>query len=149
MLLSHQRMLNVWLIAAGHEGENLEEALRMHSLGHNLKVLANDAEFNELAEGLGGEFTRYPHLLMYLIRDNAHEADGWLEGLKAMEGLRQVPVIVFYADPVKPNARRLYALGAASVIRVPMRFEGLVEIMRIIEAYWFNIVLTPEIASKN
>ena len=144
MLFSRERMLNVWLIASGEQGEHLEEVLRMNSLGHNLAVLANETEFDERAEYIGPDYSRFPHLLMYLIGDNPDAASEWLGRVKASAEFRHVPAIIFYTEEARPDVRTLYAHGAASVIRVPVGFQGLVEIMRVIETYWFNVTLVPK-----
>lgn len=148
MLFSRQMMLNVWLIASGEHGEDLEEVLRMNSLGHNLTVLANETEFNQRAENLRVSPSGFPHLLMYLIGDNPDATSDWLRRVKVSADLRHVPVIVFHTDRARPDVRSLYALGATSVIRVPVGFQGLVEIMRVIEAYWFSVTLVPKGGSR-
>ncbi len=137
-------MLNLWLIASGEQGENLEEVLRMNSLGHNLTVLANEGEFDQGAENLEVNSSQFPHLLMFLIDDNPDAASAWLQRVKASAEFRHVPAIVFYTEEARPEVRTLYAQGAASVIRVPVGFQGLVEIMRVIETYWFNVTLVPK-----
>jgi len=144
MMFSRERMLNVWLIASGEQGENLEEVLRMNSLGHNLTVLANESEFEHGVENLEVNSGRLPHLLMYLTGDNPDAASDWLGRVKDSAEFRHVPVIVFYTEEARPDVRALYAHGAASVIRVPVGFQGLVEIMRVIETYWFNVTLVPK-----
>ncbi|MFV8572014.1 hypothetical protein ACNQ6O_12480 [Marinobacter sp. SBS5] len=142
MLYPRRVGLNVWLIAAHKEGQDLEEALRMNALGHNLTVLASEAEFDACAADLEVDSEAFPHLVMYLISENASNAADWVLNMKASAKFRHVPLIVFYAEPAKLDLTSLYAQGAASVIRVPVRFQGLVEVMRVIEAYWFKVVLT-------
>lgn len=148
MLLSLDTMLNVWLIASGEQGEHLEEVLRMNTLGHNLTVLQNEGEFFRLVEKVEVTSGRLPNLLMYLIGEDPNAAADWVKRVKVSEGLGHVPVIVFYTEKARPDVRSLYALGTASVIRVPVGFQGLVEIMRVFEAYWFNVTLVAKGSSK-
>ncbi|MBR9869917.1 MAG: hypothetical protein GYB26_02120 [Gammaproteobacteria bacterium] len=143
MLYPRRVGLNVWLIAAHKEGQDLEEALRMNALGHNLTVLASEAEFDACAAGLEADSESFPHLVMYLISENTANAEEWVLTMKASGKFRHVPLIVFFVDPPKFDLTGLYAQGVASVIRVPVRFQGLVEVMRVIEAYWFKVALTP------
>ncbi|MDP4548099.1 MAG: hypothetical protein ABJM19_14165 [Marinobacter sp.] len=142
MLYPRKVDLNVWLIAASKEGDDLEEALRMNALGHNLTVMASEGEFNERVAGLAEDFDALPHLLMYLIREETTGVDDWILKVKASERFSHVPVIIFYSEQATFDLARLYSCGAASVIRVPVRFQGLVEVMRVIEAYWFKVALT-------
>ncbi|MBJ6136045.1 hypothetical protein [Marinobacter litoralis] len=134
--------LNVWLIAASKEGDDLEEALRMNALGHNLTVMASENEFDQRVADLDTDSGAWPHLLMYLVRGETSDADKLLCKVKASERLSHVPVIVFYTEQATFDLAGLYSSGAASVIRVPVRFQGLVEVMRVIEAYWFKVALT-------
>ncbi|WP_323750315.1 hypothetical protein [Marinobacter sp.] len=143
MLYPRRVGLNVWLIAASKEGEDLEEALRMNALGHNLTVLANEAEFDARAADLAVDSESFPHLVMYLIGEQTTSVDDWILQVKASGRFGHVPLIIFYGDQAQFDLTSLYMHGAASVIRVPVRFQGLVEVMRVIEAYWFKVALTP------
>ena len=137
-------MLNVWLIAAGKHREDLEEALRMSSLGHNLTVFGSGEECDQRARDFWQDSKGAPHIVMYLVGDDPAVAFDWLGKMKKTRKFRHVPVIVFHSEVTRSSVRGLYALGAASVIRVPVGFQGLVEIMRVIEAYWFSVAEVPQ-----
>lgn len=137
-------MLNVWLIASGKHREELEEALRMSSLGHNLTVFGSGEECDRRARDLLQDAKGVPHIVMYLIGDNPAVALDWLAGMKKTREFRHIPVIVFHSEVTRSDVTGLYALGAASVIRVPVGFQGLAEIMRVTEAYWFSVVEVPQ-----
>lgn len=143
MPFSKRRMFNVWLIASGKSGVDLEEALRGHALGHNLSVIPDEQAFDDLARDIDRDTERFPNLLMYLGGEDAQAAPDFLRKLKASGDFRHVPVIVFHTGRVTPDIKVLYSLGAASVIRVPIKFQGLVSVMRTIEAYWFNVASPP------
>lgn len=141
---SHRQVFNVWLIASGKEGDDLEETLRMSSLGHFLHRLDTQDAFFETVDELDKESVAYPNLLLYLMPPDEQAVDEFFRTLKAVPECRPAPVIVFHGSGVSPNVKSLYAQGASSVIRVPIRFEGLVDIMRTIEAYWSEVVSPPK-----
>jgi len=143
MPYSKKRMFKVWLIASGKLGADLEEALRGHALGHDLIVIPDERAFDGLASEIDRDTERFPNLLMYLVGEDAQAAPDFLRKLKRSGDFRHVPVIVFHTGRVTPDLKTLYSLGAASVIRVPIKFDGLVSVMRTIEAYWFNVASPP------
>lgn len=145
MPYSRRPMFNVWLIASGKEGADLEEALRMNALGHNLTMLPDERAFESSSKSFRRDSEHFPNLLMYLIGHDVNDGTGFLQRVKQSADYRHVPVIVFYPGNVSPNVHKLYGCGAASVIRVPIRFSGLVELMRTIDAYWFNVASPPPV----
>lgn len=140
---SRKQVFNVWLAASGKEGADLEEALRMNSLGHFLQRFADEASFFWALQEMDRDVPSFPNLFMYLMSSPDAPVENFFRRLKTMADCRHIPVIVFHAAGISPNVKRLYALGAASVIRVPIRFDGLVEVMRTIEDYWFNVAAAP------
>ena len=138
-----KQLFNVWLIASGAAGADLEETLRMNSLGHFLHRLETQEDFFETLSDLDRESVTFPNLLMYLMPPERQKVDDFFRDLKASPGCGPVPVIVFYEQNISPDVKHLYVQGASSVVRVPMHFDGLVEVMRTIEAYWSRVVSPP------
>ena len=66
-----------------------------------------------------------------------------LAEIKADPQLRQIPVVVMTTSSAEEDVCRSYDLGASSYVTKPVTFTGLVEVMRAIERYWFQIVELP------
>ena len=66
-----------------------------------------------------------------------------LAEIKADPQLRQIPVIVMTTSSAEEDVCRSYDLGASSYVTKPVSFTRLVEVMRGIEQYWFEIVKLP------
>jgi CheY-like chemotaxis protein len=66
-----------------------------------------------------------------------------LAEIKRDPELRQIPVIVMTTSSAEEDVCRSYDLGASSYITKPVSFTRLVEVMRAIERYWFEIVALP------
>lgn len=66
-----------------------------------------------------------------------------LREIKASPALRAIPVVVFTTSKAEEDVLRTYNLGASAFITKPVTFEGLVEVMRALGRYWFEIVALP------
>ncbi len=75
-----------------------------------------------------------------LPRKDGREA---LAEIKADPHLRQIPVVVLTTSKSEEDILRTYDIGAAGFIAKPVTFEGLVEVVRMLGKYWFEIVELP------
>ena len=66
-----------------------------------------------------------------------------LAQIKASPDLRRIPVIVLTTSQSEADIYRSYDLGASSFISKPVTFSGLVELLRGLGRYWFEIVQLP------
>ena len=73
-------------------------------------------------------------------RMNGKEA---LAEIRSDPGLRDIPVVVLTTSRADEDVLRSYTLGANSFIVKPVSFEGLVDVIRGIESYWFEMVRLP------
>lgn len=121
------------LASAEAEREELSDALQVNSLGHELLIFENP---DQLFEALD---TSLPNLLMIALNDGKWSSADVLARVKQTPTIKAIPVIVFYRRSTSPNTPELYRLGAASVIHMPLRFEGLIQIVQVMEDYWFNV----------
>ena len=73
-------------------------------------------------------------------RMTGHEV---LEAMRADEHLRATPVIVLSTSSRDDDIVRSYEAGGNSFITKPASFPGLVEVMRALDKYWFQLVEIP------
>jgi len=66
-----------------------------------------------------------------------------LREIKADPELRKIPVVVLTTSKADEDIAQSYDLGANSFISKPVTFEGLVEVVRSLGQYWFDIVELP------
>jgi len=66
-----------------------------------------------------------------------------LREIKSDPDLRSIPVVVLTTSKTEEDILRSYDLGANSFITKPVTFERLVDIVRTLGLYWFNIVQLP------
>jgi two-component system, response regulator len=83
---------------------------------------------------------------LILLDLNMPRKDG-REALKEIKGdpvLRRIPVIVLTTSKAEEDIYRTYDLGVNSFITKPVSFEGLVEVMKALSAYWIEFVELPQ-----
>jgi CheY-like chemotaxis protein len=64
--------------------------------------------------------------------------------IKADPMLRRIPVVVMTTSKAEEDIYRTYDLGVNSFITKPVTFDGLVNVMRAMGAYWIGIVQLPD-----
>jgi len=116
--------------------------------------LANELHFVENGEELldylhrRGKFVNLansPRPGLILLDLNMPKKDG-REALKEIKDdprLRTIPVVVLTTSSADTDISRIYELGANSFITKPVSFDSLVEVMKILGRYWFEIVELP------
>lgn len=82
---------------------------------------------------------------LILLDLNMPRKDG-REALKEIKNnpeLRRIPVVVMTTSKAEEDILRTYDLGVNSFIVKPVTFEGMVDVLRTIGKYWFEIIELP------
>lgn len=66
-----------------------------------------------------------------------------LREIKKDPELCTIPVVILTTSKADTDIARIYELGANSFIAKPVSFDGLVDVMRVLGRYWFEIVELP------
>jgi CheY-like chemotaxis protein len=72
-----------------------------------------------------------------------------LKELKKYPHLQHIPIIVLTTSQAEEDIVRSYNLGANSFITKPIEFQKLVDVMRNVGRYWFEIVKLPDSKLEN
>jgi CheY-like chemotaxis protein len=82
---------------------------------------------------------------LILLDLNMPKKDGReaLREIKSDPNLRQIPVVVLTTSKAEEDIFHSYDSGASSYISKPVSFGGLVEVMKGLGRYWFEIVDLP------
>jgi two-component system response regulator len=70
-----------------------------------------------------------------------------LEAIKQDDTLKQIPVIILTTSADERDIQACYQTGANTYVQKPVSFEGLIEAIRRLKAYWFEIALLPRDAA--
>ena len=98
-----------------------------------------------LRRGKYGPPADAPRPGLILLDLNMPRKDGReaLREIKADADLRRIPVVVLTTSRADTDIDRMYGLGANSFIAKPVRFEALVQVLRVLGDYWFKTVELP------
>jgi CheY-like chemotaxis protein len=71
-----------------------------------------------------------------------------LREIKADPNLRRLPVVILTTSKAEEDIVRSYDLGVNSFIVKPVSFDSLVELIRDLDKYWFQIVELPSLDTQ-
>ena len=94
---------------------------------------------------------KYSHLSgaalpgLILLDLNMPRKDGReaLKEIKADPELRRIPIVVLTTSKAEEDIVRTYDLGVNSYVTKPVTFKSLVELVKVLGRYWFEVVELP------
>ena len=141
------------LIADDDEDDRMliEEAFMESKLTNDLKFVNDGIELMDYLNHSGSfadeEISPRPGLILLDLNMPRMDGREALAALKADPVLRKIPVVVLTTSRAEEDIIRTYDLGVSSYISKPVSFEGLVEVVKVLSAYWIQIVELPQIES--
>ncbi len=127
--------------------ELTKDALAESRLVNDLHFVEDGTELLDYLHqrGVYGKAGSAPRPGVILLDLNMPRKDGReaLREIKADPNLRTIPIVVLTTSKAEEDIARSYDLGANSFISKPVTFEGLVEVVRGLGKYWFDIVELP------
>ncbi len=137
------------LLADDDEDDRLlaEDALAESRLANTIKFVEDGEELMDYLNQRGewSEPGVAPRPGLILLDLNMPRKDG-RQALKEIKGdpeLRNIPVVILTTSKAEEDILRSYDLGVNSFITKPVTFDGLVDIMKMLGRYWFEIVELP------
>lgn len=125
-----------------------QQALEESRLANDLRFVEDGEELMEylFRRGRYADPSTSPRPGLILLDLNMPRKDGReaLREIKANESLRQIPIVVLTTSKAEEDIYRSYDLGVNSFITKPVSFEGLVDVMKVLNKYWFEIVELPK-----
>ncbi len=92
----------------------------------------------------------FPMLMLLdlkLPRRSGLEVLAWMRQQEA--AIRRIPVVVLTSSKQSTDVNRAYELGANSYLVKPVTFEGLLDMVKALEMYWFMLNEQPEIQPES
>lgn len=137
------------LMADDDEDDQLlaRQALEESRLANDLRCVNDGEELLDYlhCRGAYAAPAGAPRPGLILLDLNMPRKDGReaLREIKATPGLRSIPVVVLTTSKQEQDILRSYDLGVNSFVTKPVTFEGLVEVMKTLGKYWFQVVELP------
>lgn len=124
-----------------------KEALEENRLDNDLRFVENGEELMDYLyhRNQYSNLESSPRPGFILLDLNMPKKDGReaLKEIKADPSLRQIPIVVLTTSKAEEDIYRSYDLGASSFITKPVTFDSLVGIIKVIGAYWLDVVELP------
>lgn len=122
-------------------------AFRDTGLPHIMHVAYNGQMALDFVSGHGpyADRNRFPLPDLVLLDLKMPGMDGHmvLRQLKALPVVRRVPVIILSSSLEESDRTASYDLGANGFMVKPTSYEGFLEAVRILDAYWFGLNVGP------
>ncbi|MDI9634397.1 response regulator [Kamptonema cortianum] len=137
------------LIADDDEDDRLllKEALEENALSHTLHFVEDGEELMNYLhrQGKYADLSEVALPNLILLDLNMPRKDGReaLQEIKADPQLRRIPVVILTTSQAEEDIEQSYDLGVSSFITKPVTFESLVQLMKTLGEYWFEIVELP------
>lgn len=126
----------------------VKEALEESRLMNNIKFVENGEELPDYLKQRGRfeDKELYPTPGLILLDLNMPKKDGReaLKEIKSDPRLRYIPIVVLTTSKAEEDILKTYDLGVSSFITKPVTFNSLVDVMRTLSKYWFEIVELPQ-----
>ncbi|MEO8334709.1 MAG: response regulator [bacterium] len=123
------------------------EALTVARLANDLHFVGDGEELMDYLHGRGrfacADVAPRPGLILLDIKMPKKDGFACLAEIKNDESLRQIPVVLLTTSSAEVDIFRGYDLGVNSFVTKPVTFDGLVQAMKTIGRYWFEIVDLP------
>lgn len=125
----------------------IQEALEESRLKNQVQFVENGEELMDYLQNCGKyqSKTAYPTPGLILLDLNMPKKDGReaLKEIKANDQLRLIPIVVLTTSKAEEDILRTYDLGVSSFITKPVTFSALVDVMKTVSKYWFEVVELP------
>ncbi len=142
--------LNTTLLLADDDPDDrllVKDALEESHLAADLRSVEDGEELMDYLHHRG-RYTEpntspQPDLILLdlkMPRKSGHQA---LEEIKATPELRCIPIVVLTTSKAEEDVARAYASGANSFIVKPTSFGALIEAMKTLGGYWFELITLP------
>jgi CheY-like chemotaxis protein len=92
--------------------------------------------------GSNGHASR-PDLVLLDLNMPRFDGRQALAEIKKNESLRRIPVVILTTSSTQSDIIYAYETGASSFITKPVTFQGWIDLMTMLDQYWFQNVMLP------
>jgi len=124
-----------------------EEAFTENRLANQLHCVEDGEELMDYLHRRG-KFEQHrnealPGLILLDLNMPRKDGREALKEIKADPNLRRIPIVVLTTSKAEEDIVRSYDLGVNSYVTKPVTFKSLVELVKVLGRYWFEVVELP------
>jgi two-component system response regulator len=86
----------------------------------------------------------HPGLILLDLNMPGLDGRKTLRLIKEDDKLKRIPVIILTTSTDERDIQDCYQMGANTYVQKPVSFDGLIEAIKRLKAYWFEIALLPK-----
>lgn len=125
-----------------------QEALEEVQLRNDIRFVKDGEELmdylNHREQYADIESSPRPGLILLDLNMPRKDGREALQEIKSDPNLKRIPIVVLTTSKAEEDIYRSYDLGVNSFITKPVSFGALVEVMKTLKRYWFEIVELPD-----
>ncbi len=125
----------------------IDDAVKELRQPHELRFVRDGEELFDYLKRRGeyedGRSAPYPDLILLDLKMPKQDGRQTLRQLKDDAALRRIPVVVLTTSTAPDDVNFCYDVHANAYMIKPDSFRGLVELIRIIGNYWFELAALP------
>jgi CheY-like chemotaxis protein len=145
---TEQKIITILLADDDADDRKLtHEAFVENRLANQLHFVEDGEELMDYLHRRGkfSDMSNAPLPGLILLDLNMPRKDGReaLREIKAHPDLRRIPIVVLTTSKAEEDIIRSYDLGVNSYITKPVTFKSLVELVKVLGCYWFEVVELP------
>jgi CheY-like chemotaxis protein len=148
--MPNRNFTSIVILVADDDAEDrmlVKDALDESRLANQVHFVEDGEELMDYLRNQGkySDKTKYPSPGLILLDLNMPRKDGReaVKEIKSDPNLRVIPIVVLTTSKAEEDILKTYDLGVSSFITKPVTFSSMVEIMRTLGKYWFEIVELP------
>jgi CheY-like chemotaxis protein len=148
--MPNRNFTSIVILVADDDAEDrmlVKDALDESRLANQVHFVEDGEELMDYLRNQGkySDKTKYPSPGLILLDLNMPRKDGReaVKEIKSDPNLRIIPIVVLTTSKAEEDILKTYDLGVSSFITKPVTFSSMVEIMRTLGKYWFEIVELP------
>ncbi len=124
----------------------VQDAFKENRFANEVRCLKDGSEAMDFLLHKGRyqkEKKENPGLILLDLNMPGMDGRQMLKEIKSIPHLRAIPVVILTTSKEEQDILRTYNLGANSYITKPVTFQKLVEVVKSLGKYWFDIVELP------
>jgi CheY-like chemotaxis protein len=123
------------------------DAFKENRLANSLATVEDGEELMDYLYRRGNykdlQNTPLPGLILLDLNMPRKDGREALKEIKADPELRRIPIVVLTTSKAEEDILRTYDLGVNSYVTKPVTFKSLVELIKVLGRYWFEVVELP------
>jgi CheY-like chemotaxis protein len=148
--MPNRNFASIVILVADDDAEDrmlVKDALEESRLANHVNFVEDGEELMDYLRNQGKYTDKnlYPSPGLILLDLNMPRKDGReaVKEIKADPNLRIIPIVVLTTSKAEEDIIKTYDLGVSSFITKPVTFSSMVDIMKTLGKYWFEIVELP------